>query len=634
MNVSRIEIKCLILSLVLLFPLFLSFLFPAFFGIQNSRLNDWFFKLRYSLAGRAPISPYLATYFLDDQVPPAVDSTGLWNAISHKLRNNRFNPRTKTILIYPGSNFSCKEMKAQGNTGKLFLPGMILSHPDAIHPDIINRIKDVAFIPKVHYHGYQGCPGNLDETTLSFPDAVIGISRGKDNIMGTGIANLFPDTDGVIRRLPLFHTSSEGLYYPSLFLAALCHYCDVKLNTIEISSRQIRLPRASFRMTTRDIVIPVDEKGRMRINYPGPRYDSFDLLSAARLLEKESVQIPFFPLSMESGKSESLHGEQQSEPGEGEPGSLLFSFPATLHLVGDISTWQGKFSTSIYDIVYPDVMILASAFNTVFTGSFIKPAGLIEYLFLYIPVLIFLNFFLIVSEKKTLSFFVIGMPVVSLLIPVLVICIQLFLFLFLHSLPGLLPLVIGILVALFLLLIFRLLREFTILREFKEAAETRDNKKPENDQSASPPILPIINKEYHIKIDKMEIDKKKNNKSRKEVLDMIKRFNLKGLFGEDIIKDALMELGIFDDQVNTSLYLLDGLSYIEIKQKLKRRTLSAAGQHIRKIYQKCKVGTREEFILLIIKLFIIKLIKKTNFPYPHGKKMPINKKQEDDEEIR
>ncbi|MBN2535302.1 MAG: CHASE2 domain-containing protein [Spirochaetales bacterium] len=576
---NKMVIRCFILSLALLFPHLLSPLFPGFFTIHNTRLNDCFFKLRYSLTGSAPVSPYLVLCFLDDPLPPPEDNTGIWNAILNKLGNKQLNLKSKTILVYPDSNFSYKEMKVQGGTGKLFLPGMILNHRTTGNPDILNRIKDVAFVPKVYYHGCRGYPGNLEEAALSFPEIVTGVSEG------TGIANLFPDADGVVRRLPLFYTSGEGLYYPSLFLAALCHYCDVKPDTIEIGRGQVKLPRAYFRMATRDMVIPVDEKGQMLINYPGPRDASFDLLSAARLLELVEV----------------------------ETGSLISSSPESLILTGDISTCGGKFSTSIYDTGYPDVMILASAFNTVFTDNFLKPADFFEIIILYIPVLIILNLFLVVSEKKTLSFFAIGMPIVSLLVPVLIVCTQLFLFLYLHSLPGLLPLIIGILAALFLLLIFRLLRSFieskdiamTFLLIISQLLPKRKQVIPEGDSKAVTDI-----KTAHMEIKKQQ----------EEILGEIDNFNLIEFFGKEKIIEMLRELKFNSDQVKITLYLLEGQFYKEIKEKMDLPSENTVGQRIQKIYKKCNVHTKEDLIIMIIKLLIIKYIKVTDSPYLPSRK--------------
>jgi hypothetical protein len=575
MNVSNIWALCLVLSLVLLLPLLFSLLFPVFFSVHDARLNDCFFKLRYCLAGSTPISPYLSLFFFDDRLATTPEYTGSWNTIINKLENTQYNPGIKTLLLYPGPGFSCEELNARDTIGKLFLPGWILNQKSGENPADYNRLRnEISFIPEVQY---RGCPGTVEEAALSFP------GEGAGTAPGTGIANLFPDADGIIRRLPLFFQSGEGYYYPSLFLAALCHYCEVKPGTIEIGYRKVRLPRARFRMTVRDIVIPVDEKGHMCINVPGPKDASFDLLSAARLMECEGVQEHFLPLRLGPVRPGSPDLVRQ-EPGLSPPGSLI--------LVGDISTWGGKFSTGIYDTVYPDVMILASAFNTVLTDTFIKPAGFIEIFFLYIPILILLNFFLIMSEKKTLFFFIIGLPILLLLSLVLVVCMQLFLFLFSHSLPGILPLVTGILLVLFLLLLFRLLRLMKQLMP-EEVDEEGDD----------------------------DDTKGEDEKPKEEILIEIDNFNLIDFFGKDNIENALNELRFEPDQVKITLLILEGLTNKEIGDKL---TMSedetvkenAVAQRIRKIYGKCNIKTkpahtrRPDFIIRIIKFFILKHMKK------------------------
>ncbi len=79
----------------------------------------------------------------------------------------------------------------------------------------------------------------------------------------SGYFNAFPDADGVIRHAPLVVKFDDNYYFP-LSLAILLQYFDnppIKLKLSEIGVEEISIE--NFR-------IPVDESGRLLINYLGP----------------------------------------------------------------------------------------------------------------------------------------------------------------------------------------------------------------------------------------------------------------------------------------------------------------------------------------------------------------------------
>jgi len=87
----------------------------------------------------------------------------------------------------------------------------------------------------------------------------------------SGFANLPSDNDGIIRRYPLA-AELDGKIVPSFPLSVLCAFLDYDFHNIELSDRgnlilkSIKLPDAS---TTEDIIIPLDHRGNMLINYIG-----------------------------------------------------------------------------------------------------------------------------------------------------------------------------------------------------------------------------------------------------------------------------------------------------------------------------------------------------------------------------
>jgi len=85
------------------------------------------------------------------------------------------------------------------------------------------------------------------------------IPQLKDAVKGAGFANVIPDSDGKVRRVPLFMVY-EGERYPHLtFLAAL--------EDLGYSTKDVRT-RGGKAYVGGDIVIPLDESSSMLVNYP------------------------------------------------------------------------------------------------------------------------------------------------------------------------------------------------------------------------------------------------------------------------------------------------------------------------------------------------------------------------------
>jgi adenylate cyclase len=89
---------------------------------------------------------------------------------------------------------------------------------------------------------------------------------------GMGYLSLTSDRDGVYRRLPLL-VRYQDAFYPSLAFRAACDYLNVTPDRIivrpgkTITLKDVQKPGAPG---PGDIVIPIDDRGRMLINYIGP----------------------------------------------------------------------------------------------------------------------------------------------------------------------------------------------------------------------------------------------------------------------------------------------------------------------------------------------------------------------------
>ena len=88
---------------------------------------------------------------------------------------------------------------------------------------------------------------------------------------GLGFLNLTPDPDGSLRRLPLL-VRYRGAFYPSVSFRMVCDYLGVAPENIIVKpGRSIALKgvRAGKGSLPHDIIIPIDESGRMILNDTG-----------------------------------------------------------------------------------------------------------------------------------------------------------------------------------------------------------------------------------------------------------------------------------------------------------------------------------------------------------------------------
>ncbi len=105
---------------------------------------------------------------------------------------------------------------------------------------------------------------------------------------GLGSLSIRFDRDGVLRRVPLV-VRYEGDFYPILPFRVICDYLKVPPEKILVKpGKNITLHNAQIpgEKKSRDIVIPIDQKGNMIVNYIGPwgqmdHYNFADILLAS-----------------------------------------------------------------------------------------------------------------------------------------------------------------------------------------------------------------------------------------------------------------------------------------------------------------------------------------------------------------
>lgn len=165
--------------------------------------------------------------------------------------------------------------------------------------------------------------------------------------LGLGHISATPDSDGVFRRVPLVIRVKEQLF-PSLAFASVLTYLNVApQDVILIPGKYILLRNAKFpeNSSGTEIRIPVDERLRLRVNFPRKRTaHSFS----------EILALSDDPGLMESWKTE---------------------FEDRICTVGYISTGTGDIGPTPLETNYPLAFLHTAIINTLLTQNFLYDTG-------------------------------------------------------------------------------------------------------------------------------------------------------------------------------------------------------------------------------------------------------------------
>ncbi len=187
--------------------------------------------------------------------------------------------------------------------------------------------------------------GNLPELYTGV-DPLITLAPLAERSLGAGFLTLTPDADGVIRRIPLIARFENG-FYPSFVLKSVCAFLQVPPDRVALTPGWITLRgavRPGANSGPRDLRIPVDATGSMRVHFVGPwgrmkHYNFSDIYFAAD-----------DPDRLELWRDE-LSGK--------------------VTLISDISTGSADMGQVPIDEVYPLSGVHANAVHTILSGSFL-----------------------------------------------------------------------------------------------------------------------------------------------------------------------------------------------------------------------------------------------------------------------
>jgi adenylate cyclase len=178
---------------------------------------------------------------------------------------------------------------------------------------------------------------------------------------GVGFATVMPDPDGVVRRQPLF-VEHNGRLYPHVALLAACF-------ALGGSPSSMRIRRGSVEIEGRNgrVRIPIDRRGRIVVNWVGPRIDSF------RTIPYSVLGISYVDV---------VNGRTPIAPLED-----LYALKGGLCFIGLTATGTMDLNPTPFSPRYPMVGLHLSIANSIITRSFILESPL----WLDISVLLFLS---------------------------------------------------------------------------------------------------------------------------------------------------------------------------------------------------------------------------------------------------
>ncbi len=199
-----------------------------------------------------------------------------------------------------------------------------------------------------------------------------------ENIKGSGFINAEPDEDGVLRRVPLF-IEYEGRLFPYIAVQAALDM--LKVENIKILRGRVVLNGAHIDGKVKDIVIPVDERGRMLINWRARWQKAFKHVSYYSILQLSRLRSEIARKIRETEKKEKLspHDKALIEYLRSSEEALKKKLTNTLQgkicIVGLTATGTHDMGPIPLQTDYPFVGTHSNVLDTVFTQKFLRRAS-------------------------------------------------------------------------------------------------------------------------------------------------------------------------------------------------------------------------------------------------------------------
>lgn len=321
--------------------------FPGTVRTWENQVHDQFFQLRYRYAGRRPVSPSVIHVDLDDSSIRDLSHSFSDKEVFARIIDILDHSRVRAVafdMLFPNCDpvEACRALvSSTAASGRIYYPVILrpLEKGSARDQDPgADPPPGVKWTPVIKKDGR---PMSASFAFTNFPE----LDR---QARGVGHITSYPDQDGIFRRFPLVIHTSEG-YVPSLSFRMVCGYLKVDPDRVEISfGHQIVLRDATFPDgRVKDISIPVDDQGRITINFAGPWDDSFAHYSVGRLL--------------------------RIAEDEDELDLLMDELEGTMAIISDVSTGSRDVGPVPLENFYPLSGLHATVINSILKEDFLRP---------------------------------------------------------------------------------------------------------------------------------------------------------------------------------------------------------------------------------------------------------------------
>ncbi len=354
-----------ILACSFLLAFILGLALPGAFEPWNNRMVDRLFVLRDRLfvlrdrlfvlrdrLRRAEVSPYLIHVVMDDASHRALGLPSWDRRAFGELIAVLDGMKVRSVACdvffrdasFPGNDETL--LQATRRSGRVIFPALVVPQGAARRQRRQESLTDVVERNTLHptVGKRQGRPPVAEYVLPPF-DA---LSRA---MKGFGHMNIIPDSDGVTRRVPLLYRYGNG-YIPALSLKMALEYFEVDQEQIEVDfGRHILLRGARIREDLRrDVVIPVDRRGRIIVDFTGPWAGSSLSFPAREVLEAAG-----------DGASRS---------------HLLDLMEGALVVISDTSTTNRDYGPGVFDDLYPLSGLHVNVANSMLTRRFLADQGI------------------------------------------------------------------------------------------------------------------------------------------------------------------------------------------------------------------------------------------------------------------
>ena len=364
---------------------FCFFLFPNVFEILNSRATDQLFVLRSSWKKFQP--PYDNTVVHLDLNNSSIQKLNkLYLNRSHYAQVVR--NLSSMLVSAQVFDFIFASRKSEEHDGVLI---EAVKEADTVYFGLAFELlvnkekrqsrpeysKNSSYLDRTKWEiELEGDPSSLyvgDNPLMTFFD-LASASRG------LGSLSVKFDRDGVLRRVPLLVRYKEG-YYPLLPLRVVCDYLNVPPEKLHLKPGKhiiLRDAEKPDNKTPQDIVIPIDKKGNMIINYIGSwgRMDHYNFADAY-LASNDRDELELW--------REELKGK--------------------IVIVSDVSTGSTDVGPVPTDANYPLSGAHANIIHSILTGSFLSELSSWE--MLVVDVLL-MSILLVLSLRCSAIYFTFG----------------------------------------------------------------------------------------------------------------------------------------------------------------------------------------------------------------------------------